>query len=83
MSAPKTAPVVSAATLLNVIEYDILPLTQKGVAAGNKIFGAAILHKKDYSTVIAETNNELENPLWHGEMHALKRFYELAQPPTS
>ena len=23
------------------------------------------------------TNNEIENPLWHGEMHALKKFYEL------
>ncbi|EBW2250124.1 nucleoside deaminase, partial [Salmonella enterica subsp. enterica serovar Enteritidis] len=24
-----------------------------------------------------ETNNEMENPLWHGEMHCLKRFYEM------
>jgi tRNA(Arg) A34 adenosine deaminase TadA len=27
--------------------------------------------------VLAETNNEIENPLWHGEVHALKRFYEM------
>jgi len=72
-----SVPTVSAKLLLNVIEHDILPLTEKGVAAGNKIFGAAILRKADFSTLIAETNNELENPLWHGEMHALKRFYEL------
>lgn len=63
--------------LIDVIERDILPRTQDGVARGNKIFGAAILRKSDLSLVIAETNNELENPLWHGEMHALKRFYEL------
>ena len=25
----------------------------------------------------AETNNEVENPLWHGEVHCLKRFYEM------
>ncbi len=74
-----SAPAVPAARLLDVIEKEIIPLTQKGVAAGNKIFGAAILHKHDHSTVIAETNNELENPLWHGEMHALKRFYELPE----
>ncbi len=55
---------------------DILPLTEKGVAAGNKVFGAAVLKKSDLSLVIAETNNELENPLWHGEVHTLKRFYE-------
>ena len=68
-----------AARLLDVVEHDILPLTRKGVAAGNKVFGAAILRKSDLSLVIAETNNELENPLWHGEVHALKRFYELGE----
>jgi tRNA(Arg) A34 adenosine deaminase TadA len=71
-----TSPATLAARLLDVIETDILPLTEKGVAAGNKVFGAAILRKSDLSLVIAETNNELENPLWHGEVHALKRFYE-------
>ena len=63
--------------LLDVIEHDIVPRTAAGVAAGNKLFGAAILRKQDRSLVIAETNNETENPLWHGEMHCLKRFYEM------
>ncbi|MGL3605322.1 deaminase [Rhizobium sp. G187] len=69
--------------LLDVIEHDILPLTAEGVAAGNKIFGAAILRKSDLSLVLAETNNELENPLWHGEVHTLKRFYELGERPNT
>ncbi len=68
-----------AARLLNVMEHDILPMTERGVAAGNKVFGAAILRKSDLSLVVAETNNELENPLWHGEVHTLKRFYELGR----
>jgi tRNA(Arg) A34 adenosine deaminase TadA len=63
--------------LLDVIEEDILPKTASGVAHGNKLFGAAILNKADRSLVLAETNNETENPLWHGEVHALKRFYEM------
>ena len=63
--------------LLDVMEHDIVPKTAAGVAVGNKLFGAAILRKDDLSVVIAETNNEIENPLWHGEVHALKRFYEL------
>lgn len=63
--------------LLDVIEQDIVPRTAKGVMQGNKLFGAAILRKSDLSVVVAETNNETENPLWHGEMHAIKRFYEL------
>ena len=72
-----------AERLLTVIEEDILPLTEKGVAAGNKVFGAAILRKSDLSLVLAETNNETENPLWHGEVHTLKRFYEMAEKPDT
>ena len=63
--------------LLDVIENDIVPMTAEGVTHGNKLFGAAILRKDDRSLVLAETNNETENPLWHGEVHCLKRFYEL------
>ncbi|MGB3339594.1 MAG: nucleoside deaminase [Devosia sp.] len=63
--------------LLDVIERDIAPVTRRGVARGNKLFGAAILRKSDLSVVVAETNNEIENPLWHGEMHAIKRFFEI------
>ncbi|WP_430475792.1 nucleoside deaminase [Thalassospira lucentensis] len=72
--------------LFSVLEDDILPKTRAGVKGGNKLFGAAILRKSDHSLVIAETNNETENPLWHGEVHCLKRFYEIPadqRPATS
>lgn len=62
---------------MDVIEHDIIPLTERGVQAGNKIFGAAILRRSDQSVVLAATNNETANPLWHGEMHAIKLLYEL------
>ena len=69
--------------LLDVIEFDIAPKTRRGVAKGNKLFGAAILRKSDLSLVLAETNNEIDNPLWHGEIHAIKRFFELPDHPPS
>ena len=71
--------------MLDVIEADLVPMTRAGVAQGNKLFGAAILRKDDLSLLVAEVNNETENPLWHGEMHAIKRFYELPadQRPAS
>ncbi len=75
--------VALAKRLLDVIERDILPLTREGVAAGNKVFGAAILRKSDLSLVLAETNNETENPLWHGEVHTLKRLYERIEKPDT
>ena len=62
---------------LDVFNNNILPLTLKGVDSGNKIFGAAIIKKDDYSLVVAGSNNETENPLWHGETHTLKKFYEI------
>jgi len=62
---------------LDTFKNDILPLTIKGVNGGNKIFGAAIINKDDYSLVVAGSNNETENPIWHGEIHTLKKFYEL------
>lgn len=65
-----------AGALLSALEDHVLPLTRKGVAAGNKIFGAALLRKSDGAVVLAETNNETENPLWHGEVHLLKRYHE-------
>ena len=63
--------------LLDVIESDVVPLTRDRVTTGNKVFGAAILRKSDRAVVVAESNFETENPLWHGEVHALKTFYEI------
>ena len=62
---------------LDIFTKEILPITEKGVIKGNKIFGAAILKKKDLSLVVAGSNNETENPIWHGETHTLKKFYEI------
>ena len=73
-----------AARLLAVIDDDVLPLTERGVAEGNKVFGAAILRKSDLSLVVAGTNDETDNPLLHGEINTLNQFYELTdRPPTS
>lgn len=73
----QSSPAVVLDAMLDAMEHQIIPMTEKGVAHGNKIFGAAVLRKSDLSVVLAETNNETENPLWHGEVHTLKRFYEV------
>ena len=62
---------------IDIFKNNILPLTVKGVDSGNKIFGAAILNKDNYSLVAAGSNNEIENPIWHGEIYTIKKFYEL------
>jgi tRNA(Arg) A34 adenosine deaminase TadA len=72
-----------ARRLLDVIDQEILPLTEPGVAAGNKVFGAAILRKSDLSLVMAGTNDETDNPLLHGEINTLNEFYELVERPST
>jgi tRNA(Arg) A34 adenosine deaminase TadA len=72
-----------ASRLLDVIDSDILPMTERGVASGNKVFGAAILRKSDMSLVIAETNAETDNPLLHGEISTLNQFYEMPDRPST
>ncbi|HEN5632231.1 TPA: hypothetical protein U6353_001088, partial [Legionella pneumophila] len=47
--------------LLAITEQTIVPMTQKSILQGNKIFGAAILNKADLSLIIASTNHETEN----------------------
>lgn len=76
MSAPNLDTAL-VGRLLDAMATDILPLTEQSVMLGNKIFGAALLKKSDHSTYLAETNNEMESPLHHGEMHLLKRYFEL------
>ena len=72
-----------APRLLDIMETDVLPMTERGVAAGNKVFGAALLRKSDMSLVIAGTNSETHNPLLHGEISTLNQFYGMPdRPPT-
>lgn len=63
--------------MLSVLRDDVLPLTRRGVSEGNKNFGAAILTKATLELVIAGTNEETRNPLLHGEVACLNRFWEL------
>jgi tRNA(Arg) A34 adenosine deaminase TadA len=63
--------------LCTCIERDIHPLSAAAVAAGSKLFGAAILLKSDLSVMYADTNQERGSPLWHGETWTLKQFFEI------
>ena len=62
--------------LINSILIDIIPETKKSIKKGNKIFGAAIINKNNFETICIGTNNEIENPLWHGEISVIKKFYD-------
>ena len=56
---------------LDILIKKIISRTYKNVKKGNKIFGGAILDKKDLSLLIIGLNNEIKNPLLHGEISTL------------
>ena len=62
--------------VLDIFISDLIPQTRMAVKKGNKIFGAFIINKSDLSLVITGTNNEITNPLYHGEISALFNFFE-------
>lgn len=71
--------------LLTLLEDELVPATEVAMAKGNKVFGAALLDKSTLKTVLVGTNNETENPLWHGEVHTIKLYHEMPNrlPPES
>ena len=77
--APLTATPSQIKKLLSVIEKDILPKTEAGVAVGNKVFGAAVLNEA-LEVIIAGTNSETECPLFHGEVKVIYDWSQQTSP---
>ena len=67
---------INYSRLLDLILNEIIPLTYKNVVKGNKIFGGAIINKVDLSTICIGVNNEIVNPLLHGEISTINNFFE-------
>ena len=68
--------------ILEVIRDEILPLTESEVTRGNHVFGAAILRSDTLTSVMVGSNNRVENPLFHGEIDTLNRFFKLPVRPA-
>jgi tRNA(Arg) A34 adenosine deaminase TadA len=63
--------------ILDIFILNIIPQTFENVKNGNKIFGGAILDKKDLSIITIGLNNEIMNPLLHGEISTINNFFNL------
>ena len=68
--------IINYNSLLDIFIDTLIPQTKMAVQKGNKIFGAFIIKKSDLSLVISGTNNEINNPLYHGEISALFNFFK-------
>ncbi|BGP55464.1 hypothetical protein JCM8202_002369 [Rhodotorula sphaerocarpa] len=74
------SPAALLRAFLRTTSEQILPLTTSGVRSGSKVFGAAVLKKKDLEAVTVATNQEGKGgPLRHGEVEAVEGFYALEE----
>jgi tRNA(Arg) A34 adenosine deaminase TadA len=69
--------------MLDSIRDEILPLTECEVKRGNHVFGGAILRQDTMTSVMVGSNNRIENPLFHGEIDTLNRFFKLPVRPRT
>lgn len=67
--------------IIKAIRHDLLLETSIGVEAGGHVFGAVVLDKATLSPVIAGSNNRMENPIYHGEVETLRRFFACPNHP--
>jgi tRNA(Arg) A34 adenosine deaminase TadA len=75
MADQRHSPATLVSTILRITEEKVVPLTQEGVKAGSKLFGAAILTRSDLSPVTVATNDEKVSPLLHGEINCIQQFF--------
>jgi tRNA(Arg) A34 adenosine deaminase TadA len=73
--APLTATGEELLKMLKIIEDDIIPLTEKGVETGSKMFGAAIIDS-DYNCIHPDTNTESMCPTFHAEVKCIVSWSE-------
>ena len=63
--------------ILDIFLNNLIPETKISVSKGNKIFGAFVLDKTDLNLVVTGLNNEIENPIYHGEISTIINFFKL------
>lgn len=70
-----------ARALLEIIRDEILPLTESGIAKGNAAGGAAIVRADTLTSAMVGSDDTKDNPILHGEIDAINRFFKLPVHP--
>lgn len=68
--------------ILKAIAESLVPLTEMEVAQGNHVFGGLVLRASDCSVVTAGSNDRVDNPIYHGEIDTLRRFFAMEGHPS-
>ncbi|EHM10500.1 cytosine/adenosine deaminase [Thermanaerovibrio velox DSM 12556] len=80
---PETITAEELHKMLDVIEHRILPLTEDFVRKGHNLFGGAVLDPVSLDPIVVGSNRRSDNPVFHGEVETLLRFYEQKDRPKA
>ena len=61
--------------LLDLFIEEIIPPSYENVKLGNIVFRATILENNNLSTIYIGFNNEIINPLYHGEISIINNYF--------
>ncbi|MDO4559694.1 MAG: deaminase [bacterium] len=68
--------------IIKAIKERLIPLTEKEVAAGNHVFGGLVMEKESGRVITAGSNNRQANPIYHGEIDTIQRFFAAKDHPA-
>lgn len=68
--------------ILKAIREELLPLTEEMVSRGNHLFGGLVLDKNSCRVITAGSNDRVENPIYHGEIDTIRRFFADKNHPS-
>ena len=80
--SPGTISAEEIDALLDVVEHRILPLTEECVRRGHNLFGGAVLDPETLQPLAVGSNRRGDNPILHGEIDTILRFFDLPEHPA-
>lgn len=60
--------------IIRAIKERLIPFTEEQVKAGNHVFGGIVLDKSG-NIVTVGSNDRVTNPIYHGEIDTIRRFF--------
>jgi tRNA(Arg) A34 adenosine deaminase TadA len=69
--------------MLEVMRNEVLPLVESVAIMGNALSGGVVMRQDTLTSVIVGADYQIENPVIHGEMDVINRFFKLPVHPPA
>ncbi|GHV54053.1 hypothetical protein FACS1894216_13260 [Synergistales bacterium] len=69
--------------MLEIMRDEVLPLAESVASVGNDLSGGAVIRRDTLTSVIVGADDQVENPVFHGEIDVINRFFKLPVHPPA